>query len=189
MLEIQCFSRGTVAILGVMFLGDMTDVPWTGYLTSLTLAQSSPLATSSHCEKQNLTNGTTHPQQTLPLRHYWSWVRLCKCTGCSHWPMMLGKINMCNPWLTGLSYFKEPDVFLMTHMTYIQNISDDKTISSFGLFSSQIQTEHLPDACDWLCCNIMPVITANTCSPSYHVLSALLMLAHLILPVINGARR
>lgn len=65
MLEVQCFSGGTIAILGEMVLGDMTDLPRAGYLVSSTLAQSRPLATSSHCEKQNQINKQRPPPPPL----------------------------------------------------------------------------------------------------------------------------
>lgn len=64
-------------------------------------------------------------------------------------------------------------VFLMTHVIYVQNISDDEMTSTVSLLSSQIQTGSLPEVCDFLFFNIMTVIRANTYSigsfnPSNH---------------------
>lgn len=65
-------------------------------------------------------------------------------------------------WPIGARCFKEPDVCLMTHVIYIQNISDDETISTFSLFSSRMQAASLPKVYDLLFFNIMTVIRANT---------------------------
>lgn len=174
-LEVQCFSRGTIAILDEMFLGDITDVPWAGYWVFLTLAQSSPLATSSHCEKQNLTD-STHPSPANSPREA---VLVLDDTLQMHRMQPFAndvRENKC-VWVIagGCKILQEARWFWMTHVTYIQNISDDKTIPAFGLFSSQTQTQHLPDACDLLCCNVMSMVKANTYSTSYHPLSALLV--------------